>query len=213
MDKKNKIIRLTLLGLMAALLFIMAYTPLGYLNVGPLAITFNVIPIAVAAVAMGPLGGAVTGGIFGLTSFLQCFGGSALGTALFGINPALTVVQCFVPRILDGLITGLAADALASKNTPVPVRCGIAGFLSAFLNTLLYMGGLILLFGNTELIMGYREKLAPGKNVFLFVCAFVGINAAAEMCSSTVITSVLGTALSKARLLPAPANGKKPQFD
>ena len=35
--------QLTLLGLMAAILLLMAYTPLGYLNIGPLAISFNAV--------------------------------------------------------------------------------------------------------------------------------------------------------------------------
>ena len=39
-----------MLGLMAAVLLLMAYTPLGYLNIGPLAISFNVIPVAISAV-------------------------------------------------------------------------------------------------------------------------------------------------------------------
>lgn len=45
--------QLTLLGLMAAILLLMAYTPLGYLNIGPLAISFNVIPVAISAVVLG----------------------------------------------------------------------------------------------------------------------------------------------------------------
>lgn len=69
--------QLTLLGLMAAILLLMAYTPLGYLNIGPLAISFNVIPVAISAVVLGPVGGAVAGAIFGLTSFLQCIGEAA----------------------------------------------------------------------------------------------------------------------------------------
>ena len=42
MNKQSKTMRLTLMGLFAAVLLLMAYTPLGYLNIGPLAITFNV---------------------------------------------------------------------------------------------------------------------------------------------------------------------------
>ena len=46
MNKKFNAKQLTLLGLMTALLLLMTFTPLGYLNIGPLAITFNVIPVA-----------------------------------------------------------------------------------------------------------------------------------------------------------------------
>ena len=82
--------QLVILGLMSAILLLMAYTPLGYLNIGPLAITFNVIPVAVSAIALGPVGGLAAGAVFGLTSFLQCIGvggTSAMGAILFNINP------------------------------------------------------------------------------------------------------------------------------
>ena len=200
---KTKTKSLVILGLLTALLLIMAYTPLGYLNIGPLAITFNVIPVAIAALLLGPVGGAIIGGVFGLTSFLQCFGGSALGTAIFAVSPPLTVIQCFVPRILDGLIIGLVANALRKKGAPIALTSALTGFLAAFLNTLFYMTSLVTLFGNTEIIKSYREKIAPGKNVFLFVCLFVGVNAVAEMISSTIITGAVGAALSKAKLIPS----------
>ena len=41
MNKQSKTMRLTLMGLFAAVLLLMAYTPLGYLNIGPLAITLH----------------------------------------------------------------------------------------------------------------------------------------------------------------------------
>ena len=208
MKSKNNIKSLALLGLMSAILVLMAYTPLGYLNIGPLAVTFNTIPVAITAVAMGPLGGTIAGGIFGLTSFLQCFGGSALGTALFGISPVLTVIQCFVPRILDGFLIGAISVTLRKHCSSSLLNCSVTGFCSAFFNTLFYMSSLILLFGKTELIMNYRETLAPGKNVFLFLCAFVGIHAVAAMISSTVITGAVGTALAKAKLIPSPSKTK-----
>ena len=105
--KNNKFTtaQLTLLGLMIAILLVMSYTPLGYLNIGPLAISFNVIPVAISAIVLGPIGGAVAGGVFGLTSFLQCIGvggTSAMGVMLFSINPFLAFVQRFIPRLHCG---------------------------------------------------------------------------------------------------------------
>ena len=47
MNKKFTTSQITLLGLMIAILLLMAYTPLGYLNIGPLAITFNIIPVEI----------------------------------------------------------------------------------------------------------------------------------------------------------------------
>lgn len=50
--KKFTTTQLAILGLMTAILLIMAYTPLGYLNIGPLAISFNVIPVAICAIVL-----------------------------------------------------------------------------------------------------------------------------------------------------------------
>ena len=198
MNKKFNTSQLVLLGLMTAILLLMAYTPLGYLNIGPLAITFNVIPVAVAAITLGPVGGAIVGSVFGLTSFLQCIGvggTSAMGAVLFGINP---VLQRFVPRMIDGLLLGYIFRGMR-KVSNTPTACFVTGFCSAFLNTALFMSLLVLLFGNTE----YMQTLMGGKNVIAFICGFVGINAVCEMVSSTIITGAVGLALYKAHFVPA----------
>ncbi len=199
--KKFTTTQLTMLGLMAAVLLLMAYTPLGYLNIGPLAISFNVIPVAISAVVLGPTGGAIAGAIFGLTSFGQCIGlggTSAMGAMLFSINPVLTFIQRFVPRLLDGICLGYIYKAMRKK-TNVYVSCAVTGFFSAFLNTLFFMTALVGLFGNTEYVQG----LMGGRNIIIGCCMMVGINAVCEMVSSTVITGAVGAALSKAHLIPA----------
>ena len=190
---------LTLLGLLTAILLAMSFTPLGYLNIGPLAITLNTIPVAIAAAALGPLGGAVTGAVFGMTSFLQCLGiggTSAMGVLLFEINPFFAFVQRFVPRLLMGTLAGVIFDAV--KKWKGSTLAGfVAGFSAAFLNTALFMTALVLLFGNTEYVQG----LIAGRNVIVFICTFVGINAVFEMLATTFITGVVCKALEKARLI------------
>ena len=195
--KKLSIRNFVVLALLIAILLLMSMTPLGYLNIGPLAITLNVVPLAVAAVALGPVGGLICGCVFGLTSFLQCLGvggSSAMGVMLFSINPFLAFVQRFVPRALDGLLLGWIYRGLSKKAKPY-VACAITGFLSAFLNTLFFMTALLVLFGGTEYVQG----LVAGRNV----CAFVGVNAVAEMAAATVLTGAVGAALGKAGLLDA----------
>lgn len=199
--KKFTTSQLTMLGLMSGILLLMAYTPLGYLNIGPLAISFNVIPVAVSAVVLGPTGGAIAGAIFGLTSFGQCIGiggTSAMGAMLFSINPLLAFLQRFLPRLLNGFCIGYIFRFMRKK-TNIYVSCAVTGFFSAFLNTLFFMTALIGMFGNTS----YIKEMIGGQNVILFCCAFVGINAVCEMVSSTVITGAVGAALSRAHLLPA----------
>ena len=197
--KKLSVKQLVLLGLLTAILLVMSYTPLGYLNIGPLAISFNVIPVAIAAIALGPVGGAIVGGVFGLTSFLQCIGiggTSGMGVILFEISPVLAFLQRFVPRVLDGLLLGFVHKG-AKKLCGTYIACFITGFCSAFFNTAFFMTALVALFGHTEYVQG----LIDGRNVLVFICAFVGINAVCEMIASTIITGGVGSALYKAKLL------------
>ena len=58
------------------------------------------------------------------------------------------------------------------------------------------MTALVVLFGNTE----YMQGLIGGKNIILFVCGFVGINAVCEMVSSTILTGAVGAALYRGKI-------------
>ena len=182
-------------AMLCAILLIMSYTPLGYLNVGPLAISFNMIPVAIGAIALDPVGGMILGGLFGITSFLQCLGiggTSAMGVILFEINPFFAFVQRFVPRLLAGLLSALVYKG-AKKITNTTFACFATGFSAALLNTVLFMSALVLLFGNTDYVQG----LMNGRNVIVFICAFVGVNAVVEMVASSVVVGVVGKVLAK----------------
>lgn len=198
-NKKFDTRGLVLLSVLGAVLLVMSFTPLGYLNIGPLAISLNMIPVAIAAVALGPVAGAIMGGIFGITSFLQCLGVggiSAMGVILFEISPVLAFVQRFVPRVLAGLLAGLVYRG-AGKLLGQSAAAFITGFCAALFNTVLFMLSLVLLFGHTEYVQG----LIGGRNVVVFICAFVGINAVVEMLAATFAVGLIGKALEKANLL------------
>lgn len=199
MKTGNRSRRTTLLGLLTAILMVFGMTPLGYLNIGPLAISFNMIPVAIGAAALGPVGGAILGAVFGMTSFLQCLGiggSSAMGVILLQINPVFAFIQRFVPRVLAGFLVGVIYQ-LARRVFSPGVSGSIAGFCAALLNTVLFMGALILLFGNTQ----YLTDLIAGRNVIVFICTFVGINAVAEALATTAVTGALTAALERSGLL------------
>ena len=183
-----------LLALLVAVLIV-----LGYVNIpqpAGLSITFNMIPVAIAAIVLGPLGGAIIGGAFGLISFLQCFGicgFSGMGAALVAINPFLTFVQRFFPRLIDGLLLGYIYRLLRPR-TNVYVACAITGFFAAFLNTLLFMTSLVWLFGSTE----YMQASMAGRGMLAYIVAAVGVNGLVEMLVSTVATGAVGAALIRA---------------
>ena len=201
--KKLDVRALAIMGLMTALLILFSFTPIGTIPIGPLSITLNIIPVAIAAIALGPLGGLAMGCVFGILSFLQCLGigvPSGMGITLFSINPFLAFIQRFIPRALDGLLVGLIFRALEKKPGFRPA-CFIAGFCSAFLNTLFFMSALVLLFGHTEYVQGLMEKTGS-HNFLVFTVLFVGINAVVEMLASTVISGFVGSALYHAKILP-----------
>ena len=196
-NRRSTTVKLTLFALLTALLIV-----LGYVNIpqpAGLSITFNMIPVAIAAIAMGVGGGALMGGVFGLISFLQCFGivgFSGMGAVLVGVSPFLCFVQRFVSRVLVGVLSALVYRAL-NKRMNAYMSCMITGFSAAFFNTLFFMSSLVLLFGNTE----YLQGLMAGRGVIAFIIASVGINAVVEMAVAAVVTGAVGAALKKARLI------------
>lgn len=183
------------LALMIAIIFIMAFTPLGYLRTPGLSITFLTVPVAVGAMILGPKGGAACGLAFGITSLMQCFGMSAMGAMLLSINPFGTVVTCIVPRILEGLLCGLIFRGLRGKKKNLAYFVG--GFSCPILNTVLYMSSLVLFFYQTEYIQGFVETLGV-TNPLTFVIAFVGVQGAVEAAVCTVVGAAVTRALAAA---------------
>ena len=100
------------LAVLIAIMLILAFTPLGYLRIGPLAISLMTIPVVIGAMILGPAGGAVLGLVFGLTSFYQCFAGDPFGAALVAMNPFFTFLVCIPTRTLMGWLSGVIFKAL-----------------------------------------------------------------------------------------------------
>lgn len=172
--------QLVVLGLMTALVLIFSLTPIGSIPIGPLSITLNVIPVAISAIALGPVGGAVMGGIFGLFSFLQCVGvgvPSGMGEILFNINPFLAFVQRFVPRALDGLAVGFIFKGISSLKN-VRSYYIITGIVSSLFGFALFMSGMFLLNydkeGKYKMSDSMREFIGT-PSLFVFTCIFIAL--------------------------------------
>ena len=195
--KKLSTREFVLLALLVAVLIVLAYVNIP--QPAGLSITFNMIPVAIAAIAVGPVGGAIIGGAFGLISFLQCFGicgFSGMGAALVAVSPLLSFIQRFVPRLLDGLILGYIYRFIHNKSNAY-AGCAVTGFMSASLNTLFFMTALVWLFGSTE----YMQNSMAGRGMLTYIVAAVGLNGVVEMLVSTVLTGAIGAALYKAGLI------------
>lgn len=114
--RRRKTLALAQNAILTALIVLMAFTPIGYLPLGPVKMTFIMVPVAVGAITLGEKSGAFLGLVFGITSFIQCFGLDLFGTTLFGINPVYTFIMCIVPRVLMGYLCGVITNSLQEKS-------------------------------------------------------------------------------------------------
>ncbi|MBQ7688024.1 MAG: ECF transporter S component [Clostridia bacterium] len=192
--KKKNIIRLTVSGMLIALEILMAFTPVGYLKIGLLSITFMTIPVIVGAVTNGLYVGTVLGLTFGITSFVQCFGMDAFGTALFQIQPVYTFILCVATRTLMGFLCALIYKGLSKTKLPSGLQVGISAFSAPFLNTAFFVPCLILFFWNTDYIRG----IAGGANVLKFLVGLVGVNGIVEWIACTAVGTAVCIPLLKA---------------
>lgn len=181
------------MALLAAVILLMAFTPIGYIKTLGLEITLIVVPVTVGAVTLGPVAGAVLGAIFGLTSFVQCFGMSAFGAVLLGIQPFFTFIVCFVPRLLMGWLTGIIYQALGKVRPMRKFALVIANLAGSLLNTCLFMTTLVLLFYQTDYLQGIAQSMGAS-NALMFAAAFVGVNGLIE----AAVCFVAGSAISRA---------------
>lgn len=194
-NSSTKTLYMVELALMVAIIFVMAFTPLGYLRTPGLSITFLTVPVAVGAIILGPKAGAICGLAFGLTSFMQSMSGGGFGTILFGISPLGTAFTCIVPRVLEGWLCGLVFQAVKKLSKHIPYLA--ASLACPLLNTLFFMSALVLIFYHTEYIQGLAQSLGAS-NPLMFVVVFVGIQGLIEAGVCTIIASVVSRTLAVA---------------
>ncbi len=191
---KNKhLLAMVKLAMLVALLMIFCFTPIGFLKIGIVEITFNMIPVVIGAIVIGPAAGAFLGALFGAASFWQCFGQSTFGTLLFGVNPFFTVLICFVPRILAGLLPGLIFRAMTNKKDNITAYF-VSAAVGSLTNTVLFVGGFCLLFKDTMLGMASDNGLSP----LAFIATAFLLNAAVELVANTAIVAAVSKAVTKA---------------
>lgn len=191
--KNKKTLEMVQLAVLIAIILIMAFTPLGYLRTAGLEISLLTIPVVIGAMTVGPGCGAALGLIFGLTSFYMCFGMSSFGAALLSINPFLTFIVCVPTRALMGYLTGVLFRLIHKVDKTKTLSYFAGGFLGAFLNTLFFMGMLMICFGSSQYIKDLNASLG-NLNVAALMVALAGVNGLLEM----PLTCIAGGAVSKA---------------
>ncbi len=187
--KKKKLFKLTLLALFAALLMVMNFTPIGYIPTGAFNITLIFLPVIFGAITLGPSCGAILGGLFGLTSFLQAFGIGGMidpmAGPLFNDNPLGYTVVCLLPRIIMGFVVGWIFKSLQKIDKTKIISHAVASISAVVINTSLFL---------TSYYLVYRNTILAGTTVKVILLSAISLNSLCEL----LIALIVGTAVSKA---------------
>ena len=191
-NKKYGVRYLTQLALLVAIEMVMKTIGLGSVPVGPLYMSFLTVPIAVGAIVLGPIAGMILGGVFGFVSFLDAIKGASIMTSnLLAVSPVHTFVLCFGTRVLMGACVGFVYQIMEKISKNAAVNCFVTSLSAPLLNTLFFMGYIVLAFYQTA----YIQSLVSSKgasNPLMFVVLLVGIQGIVE----AVVCSVTGTAVA-----------------
>ncbi len=205
-QNSSKVRGMVQLALFSAIIIIMAFTPfLGYIPLGPLKATTLHIPVIIAAIILGPKRGAFLGFLFGLTSFINnsFISPSVISfvfTPLYSVGGQggniLSLVICFVPRILVGVVPYYVYRGickLIKGGVKKALALTLAGIAGALTNTVLVMSMIYMFFGNA-----YAEAKGIVLDAFIpFIVGVIGTNGVPEAIVAAIITAAVAGAILK----------------
>nr|MBQ4319933.1 ECF transporter S component [Clostridia bacterium] len=189
--RKASIRTMAQLAILTAITLVMAFTPFGYLPIGLVKLSLLSIPVAVGAMIGGVKFGTFLGFIFGVTSFIQCFGMDAMGVLMMGINPFGTFIMTVVSRTLMGACTGLICTALKKVDRTHIAAYAVTGLSAALLNTLFFVAALVLFFGNNPEVQAYMGV----DSVIAIITLIVTVNSLFEAIVSLIASTAIGKVL------------------
>ena len=208
-NKTTNVRYLAQLALLAAIEIVMKLIGLGSVPVGPLYMSFLTVPIAVGAMAMGPAAGAILGGVFGLVSMKDAITGVSVMTGtFFQISPVNTFVLCVVMRVLMGWCVGLLFRVLRRVDRKRSWSYFVGALSAPLLNTLFFMGYIVLVFYQTDYIQGLVSAKGAA-NPLMFVVLLVGVQGLIEAIVCCAAGGVISRAVASFLGQRAPAKAAK----
>ena len=199
-------------AMMAAIVVLLANTPLGLINIPPIKATTTHIPVILGSILLGPMAGGILGGVFGICSMISntiapvpasiCFSpvlAVSMGGALSAVKALWVSLGC---RILIGVVAGWLWILLKKLRASDMIALPVVGFIGSMTNTVTVMGSIFFLF---------RAEYAAANNkavsaVFDFIMATVTGVGVMEALVALVLVAAIGKALlrvNRARTLPA----------
>jgi len=192
---------LTSVALMAAIVILLANTPLGMIQLPIVKATTVHIPVIIGAILLGPTAGAILGGVFGVCSLISNTMAPTLLSFAFspfmsmtGISGALKAIWISVGcRIMIGLISGWVWMIFKKFKANHIISLPITGFIGSMVNTVFVMGSIYYL-----LAAEYAQVKNVGvEAVFGLVMGTVLASGIPEAIAAAVLVTVIGKVLLK----------------
>ena len=199
MEKKKFSTRyLAEVALFVGIILVMKITGLSSIPVGPLVMTFTMIPIAIGSMLLGPLAGTILGAFFGLTSLYDAVTGkSAMTHFFFQESPFLTVLLCVGTRALVGAATGWLFRLFSKADRKHTWSYFAGGLLAPVLNTLFFMGFIVLVFYRSEFVQNLVSKLGASGPI-TFIVLLVGVQGLVEAATGLIIGGAIAKGVAHA---------------
>lgn len=187
------------LAMMAAIELLLVATGIGLIPLPIIKATTLHIPVILGAVLLGPMGGAILGGVFGLCSMWNAT--TAPGLLSFAFSPFMSMTGlsgavkaiwiALGCRILIGVVAYWLWIGLKKLKVNDLIALPVVGAVGALTNTTLVMGSIYFL-----LRPEYAQVMGVGIEVVLgLVMGIVGTSGVAEAIAGAVLVTAVGKAL------------------
>lgn len=186
-------------ALMAAIVIVLANTPLGMIQLPIIKATTVHIPVILGAILLGPGAGAILGAVFGICSLVSNTMAPTLLSFAFspflsttGIPGALKAIWISVGcRILIGVVAGWLWVLFTKIKLNRFIALPIVGFVGSMVNTVTVMGSIYFLFAQQ-----YAEaKEVALTAVFGLVMGTVTASGIPEAIAAAILVLALGKVL------------------
>lgn len=186
-------------ALMAAIVIVLANTPLGMIQLPVIKATTVHIPVIIGAILLGPSAGAILGAVFGICSLISNTMAPTLLSFAFspfmsttGIPGAIKAIWISVGcRMLIGIVAGWLWILLDRIKVNQLIALPIVGFVGSIVNTVAVMGSIYLLFAKQ-----YAEAREVGISaVWGLIMGTVTASGIPEAIAAAVLVLALGKVL------------------
>ena len=186
-------------ALMAAIVIVLANTPLGMIQLPIIKATTVHIPVILGAILLGPGAGAILGAVFGICSLVSNTMAPTLLSFAFspflsttGIPGALKAIWISVGfRIMIGVVAGWLWVLFTKIKLNQFIALPIVGFVGSMVNTVTVMGSIYFLFAQQ-----YAEaKEVALTAVFGLVMGTVTASGIPEAIAAAILVLALGKVL------------------